>query len=273
MRFAMCNELLKHRGLEGSIRQLAALGYDGVEVAPWTIGEDVMAVPVAEAQRARTIAKESGIQIVGVHWVWGNSPEYHITHPDPAVRERSLRYLEHVADLCHAMGGTRFVFGSPKQRRILDGTTSDDAWAYGKEVLAAPRFLQRLQDHGIIFCIEPLSENQTNFITRTDQALRLVQEIGHPNFAMMLDGYSLTWEEDSIPAVIRRSGEHLRHFHADDETGKGPGAGTVDYRAVASALNEIGFSDYVSVEIHDFNLDPEATAKRCLDALRNAFAC
>ncbi len=272
MRFAMCNELLKHRGLEGSIRELAALGYDGVEVAPWTIGQDVMAVPVVEAQRAKTVAKDSGIQIVGVHWVWGNSPEYHITHPDPAVRERSLRYLEHAVDLCHAMGGTRFVFGSPKQRRILDGVTPSDAWAYAKDVLAAPRFLQRLKDHGITFCFEPLSENQTNFITRADQALRFVEEVGHPNFAMMLDGYSLTWEEDPIPAVICRIRGDLRHFHADDETGKGPGAGEVDYRDVATALREIGFTDYVSVEIHDFNLDPEATVKRCLDALRDAFA-
>jgi D-psicose/D-tagatose/L-ribulose 3-epimerase len=98
-----------------------------------------------------------------------------------------------------------------------------------------------------------------------------VEEINNPNFAMMLDGYSLTWEELPIPEVIRRSRAQLRHFHADDETGHGPGAGKLNFAEIAAALAEIKYTGYVSVEIHDFNLDPEATAVRCLGELRKAF--
>ncbi|MCZ6632056.1 MAG: hypothetical protein O7G87_01510 [bacterium] len=45
----------------------------------------------------------------------------------------------------------------------------------------------------------------------------------------------------------------------------------MDYRPIAEALAEIGYEGYVSVEIHDFNLDPEATAGRCLEYLRRVF--
>lgn len=42
-------------------------------------------------------------------------------------------------------------------------------------------------------------------------------------------------------------------------------------RCPATALREIGFSGYVSVEIHKYDPDPDECAVRCIRYLRQSF--
>jgi len=217
------------------------------------------------------MAEGARIEILGLHWVFGNQSECHLTHPSAQVRKRTLEYLNRIVALCGTLGGTVVIFGSPHQRKVLAGVEYRQAWDYAKEILGNEAFLDGLVKYGVTFCLEPLSANQTNFITTTEEAVRFVKEIDHPKFGMMLDGYTLGWAGEDVPKAIRLAAPSLKHFHADDETGKGPGYGKLDYAPVATTLREIGFTGYVSVEIHDFNLNPEETASRCIAYLRRIF--
>lgn len=271
MKLGMCNELLRHMPLAQAFERLARLGYDGIEVAPWTINAEVMDITEDDAKRVREYAEQAGTEILGLHWVFGDKSECHLTHPDAAVRRRTQDYLQRIVRLCDQLGGHVVIFGSPKQRTVLDGVAPGDAWDYAKSILGSGEFLHNLEQHGVTFCLEPLSANQTNFLTTTDEVIRFAREVSHPRFGMMLDGYTLGWAgEDSVEA-IRKSGPCLKHFHADDETGKGPGCGALDHAPIASTLREIGFAGYVSVEIHNYDLDPEECAARCIRYLRRIF--
>ena len=271
MKLGMCNELLKHHGIEGAFKHLARLGYDGVEVAPWTINAAVMEITGEDAKRIRAWAEAARIEILGLHWVFGNKSECHLTHPDANVRRRTQEYLEHIVTLCGQLGGKVVIFGSPNQRKVLEGVEPHQAWNYAKEILGSTAFLDRLDEYGVTFCLEPLSENQTNFLTKTEEVVRFAQEIRHPRFGMMLDGYTMGWAGEDIPKAIRQSAPYLKHFHADDETGKGPGYGKLDYSGIATALRDIEFKGYVSVEIHNYDLNPEECASRCIQYLRGIF--
>ncbi len=271
MKLGMCNELLRHRGIEGGFTHLARLGYDGVEVAPWTINPSVMDISDEDARRVRGMAEVPRIEILGLHWVFGNQSECHLTHPSAQVRKRTLEYLHRIVTLCGTLGGRVVIFGSPNQRRVLEGVEYGQAWDHAKEVLGSEAFLESLEKHGVTFCLEPLSANQTNFITTTEEAVRFVKEIDHPQFGMMLDGYTLGWAGEDVPKAIRLASPFLKHFHADDETGKGPGYGKLDYMGIATALRAIQFTGYVSVEIHNYDLNPEECASRCIQYLRRIF--
>ena len=271
MKLGMCNELLKYQGLQGAFKHLARLGYDGVEIAPWTINPAVLEITGEDAKRVRALAHGAGIEILGLHWVFGNTSEYHLTHPDTAVRRRTQDYLGHIVRLCRQLGGKVVIFGSPNQRKLLEGVEPHQAWEYAKEILGCPAFLDRLEQSGVTFCLEPLSENQTNFLTKTEEVIKFAQEVCHPLFGMILDGYTMGWAGEDAPKAIRQSAPYLKHFHADDETGKGPGYGTLDFTSVAAALRDIDFKGYVSVEIHDYDLNPEETASRCIEFLQRVF--
>ena len=271
MKLGLCNELLKHQGLEGAFTHLARLGYDGVEVAPWTINAAVMEISSDDAKRVRAWAEAAGIDILGLHWVFGDKSDCHLTHPDVSVRRRTQDYLEHIVRLCGQLGGNVVIFGSPNQRKVLEGVEPQRAWEYAKAILGSKAFLDLLEECDVTFCLEPLSANQTNFLTKTEEVVRFAQEVHHPNFGMMLDGYTLGWAGEDAPTAIRQSAAYLKHFHADDETGKGPGYGKLDYMEIATALRGIQFTGYVSVEIHNYDLNPEECASRCIQYLRGIF--
>jgi sugar phosphate isomerase/epimerase len=271
MKLGMCNELLKHQGLEEGFKHLARLGYNGVEVAPWTINPSVMDISDEDAKRVRATAEAAQIEILGLHWVFGNTSEWHLTHPDAAVRRRTQDYLEHIVRMCDQLGGKVIIFGSPNQRKVLEGVEPQRAWEYAKEILGSKAFLDLLEERDVTFCLEPLSINQTNFINTTEEARRFTEELHHSHFGMILDGYTLGWAGEDAPMAIRQAGKYLKHFHADDETGKGPGRGKLDYVEIATALRTIQFTGYVSVEIHNYDLNPEECASHCIQYLRRIF--
>ena len=40
MKFALCNEVLQHLSIEDGFSKIAEIGYDGVEIAPFTLKEN-----------------------------------------------------------------------------------------------------------------------------------------------------------------------------------------------------------------------------------------
>jgi sugar phosphate isomerase/epimerase len=81
----------------------------------------------------------------------------------------------------------------------------------------------------------------------------------------------MSTEPKPIPQIIRESWPHFAHFHANDPNLKGPGFGSVDFKPIAEALKEVGYKEFVSVEVFNFEEGPEAIASRSLDYLRKTF--
>ena len=44
MKFALCNEVLQHLSIEDGFSKIAEIGYDGVEIAPFTLKENPLDV-------------------------------------------------------------------------------------------------------------------------------------------------------------------------------------------------------------------------------------
>ena len=86
MRFAICNELFEDWPLERVLQYCAGVGYDGVEVAPFTLAEDIRSFPSARAAALRRAADAAGISIVGLHWLLKSPAGLSINGPDSFLR-------------------------------------------------------------------------------------------------------------------------------------------------------------------------------------------
>lgn len=277
MKFATCNEPWKETPIEEVFRIAARLGFEGVEIAPFTLAERVEMIPAARRREITQAARDAGVQIVGLHWLFVSPKGLHMTTPDATVRKQSADYLKALSDFCADLGGKVMILGSPKQRSIDPPTTPEEAWKRARDVLAA------CADHfgarGVTLCLEALAPRETNFINTAAEAVRLVDEIGHPNVDIMLDTKAMASMPDGVEGTLRRFGRRAKHVHVNEPSGKGVGmpAGEgdlphLDFRAVMKALAEIRYDRWVSFEPFDYKPDATTVAEVGLKTLKAAMA-
>ncbi|MFP4027938.1 MAG: sugar phosphate isomerase/epimerase family protein [Candidatus Brocadiia bacterium] len=269
VRFAMCNEFCEGWSFSETCRLAADAGYEGIEIAPFTIKDSVEDITPSERQQLKNTAEKSGLDVVGLHWLLTKPPGMYINHPDDAIRSRTKDYLKAEIDFCSDLGGTRMIVGSPKQRNVLESDTYEAAWA--RTVTVFKDLAPHAGNEGICLCIEPLAPTETNFIQTAQEARRIVEAVDHSAFQMMLDVKAMCGDVEPIPEIIRKSCSYVRHFHANDEGLGGPGSGDTDFVPIARSLEECGYEGWVSVEVFDFSPGPEAIAHESITYLREVF--
>jgi len=269
MKFAICNEVFQNWPIEAAMAFAAEAGYDAVEIAPFTLADYVTSVTPGERQRIRDAAARAGLGICGIHWVLAKAEGMHLTHPEPAVRERTARYFGDLVNFCADLGGGIIVVGSPKQRSLMPGVPLAQAseWAAAVFQPAIARAAQR----AVTICLEPLAPAETNFINTAADAIQFARQFNSPNFKIILDVKAMCSEAKPIPQIIRESWPHFAHVHANDRNLKGPGFGDVDFKPIAAALKETGYEGFVSVEVFDFAEGPEVIARESRRYLRECF--
>ncbi|HEX2035955.1 MAG TPA: sugar phosphate isomerase/epimerase family protein [Chloroflexota bacterium] len=260
--------------LERQFRFIAETGYDGVELAPFTVAKQVTDVPSERRRELAALAREAGVDILGLHWLLVGPEGLHITDPDPAVRQRTTAYLEELMRFCADLGGRILVFGSPGQRNLQPGVSREAAreWlieAFGKALNVA-------DEVGVTLCLEPLPPPECTFIRTTAEALDVIRTIDHPRLRLILDVKSMAGEQEMtgvpIPDIIRRVAPFVAHVQANDANRGYPGSGEIDFVPIFRALLDSGYDGYVSVEVFDFSPGPEAIAQRSIAYLRQSLA-
>ena len=270
MKFAICNEFCNGWPVEEVFRLAADIGYDGVEIAPFTLANSVTQIPPARREEIRRSAEIAEVEIVGLHWLLVKPEGLYINHPDEKIREMTCSYFMELIKFCADVGGKVMVIGSPKQRNVYPGLPKRKAWAYLKATFQ--RCAAFAQEKGVALCIEPLGSTDTNLINTHDEAIQMITEVNNPNFRLILDVKAMCDETWPIPDIIRDAKPYLAHVHANDANRRGPGFGETDFVPIMTALKKIGYSGYVSVEVFDFKPDPETIASKSYEYLKKAQA-
>jgi len=266
MRFATCNEQFEGWEFDRVCRFVREVGYDGLELAPFTLADRITDLSAARRRELKAQADDSGLELLGLHWLLAKTEGFHLTSPDAPVRRRTADYLIALTHACGDLGGAVMVLGSPQQRSLLPGVSSDQAYTLAAETLNA--VTPALQERGVTLCLEPLSPNETDFMNTCEDALRLAGMIDHPRVVLHLDVKAMYSESEPPVDLIRRHGARAGHFHANDANRRGPGFGDVDFVPVFQALRDSGYERWVSVEVFDYTPDPETIARQSLDYMR-----
>ena len=268
MKLAVCNELFEGWEIAKVFDYAAQLGYDGVELAPFTLGETTSDISKAERKCIREAAARAGIEIAGLHWLLVKPAGLYINHPDAGIRKKTQNYLKELIDLCGDLGGRVLVHGSPQQRNIKNAWDPGEIWRYARETFEV--CAEAAGERGVFYCLEALTTADTNFINTFDEALLMVNQVDHPNFQTMLDCRSIYADAGpDLPAVLETALQtgKLRHVHVNDPSGRGPGFGILQFAPLLKILQEADYSGYLSVEVFDFAPDPQTIAARSIGYL------
>jgi len=261
VRIALCNEVLAPLPFARQCEVAAALGYQGLEVAPFTLGEAVSA-------NLRRAASDAGIAISGLHWLLRQPEGLSITSSDAAVRARTLATMRRQIELCAELGGAVLVHGSPAQRRLPPGE-EDAARERGIEAFAI--VAAHAQAAGVVYCIEPLAAPEADFIHTVAEAAAIVQAINQPALRTMLDCCAAARAEaEPVHAVLARwlPTGLLAHVQVNDPNLRGPGQGELAFADIFRTLRQHGYAGWIAVEPFDYHPDGPMAAARAIGYLR-----
>jgi len=267
-RYAMCNEAFEGRPFGTVCRDLKSIGYDGIEIAPYTLAPDPMDLNTARRRELRDLMLDEGIDFVGLHWILVGPQTLHVTTPDQSLRERSWRYVQSLVELCSDLGpGGVLVFGSPKQRTATGGSTPEEAKRRFVEGLAdlAPY----AEERGVTILVEALPYSQSNVVHTLAEATVVVREINSPAVRTMFDCHNAEDETEPHSALIERNFDLIRHIHVNEMDGRRPGTGNYDFRSLFRTLDRLGYRGWISLEVFDFKPDADTVALESIKYLKS----
>ncbi len=269
MRIALCNEVLAGMPLERQCEYAARLGYDGLEIAPFTLHDSPEKISTAEAAKIRGIVEASGLVVTGLHWLLVKPAGLSISSKDQKTRERTIDVMLALIDTCAELGGKYLVHGSPQQRRVEAGETRAAAMARAQESFAA--VAERAQKAGVVYCIEALSAESTPLINTLEEAAQMVRQINSSSVRTMLDCSAAgRMEKEPLGALVERWVPKgvIAHVQVNDRNRRGPGQGEQRFAPLFAALRRNKYSGDVAVEPFDYVPDGPGAAARAIGYLR-----
>jgi D-psicose/D-tagatose/L-ribulose 3-epimerase len=223
---------------------MKAAGADVVELLVPELGE----LDLAETRRA---AEDAGLAIVLAARV---NLTRDLASVSREAHQAGIAYLENCVAIASELGariiggplyGAPLVFAgrapSPvdpdERRRRIDAVVS------GLEKAAA-----RAVDSGILLGLEPLNRFETDIANTAGHAIEIVDCVGSPGLGVMLDTFHMNMEEFDLPGAIRKTGQRLVHFQANENNRGFVGSGHIDWPGIARALHDVAYEGPIVLE-------------------------
>jgi len=223
---------------------LAKLGLQGIEIAPSRVWKDTWHGLVSSDVTAyRKEIEDAGLDVVGLHSLFYDQPELGLFR-DIRTRVQTLDFMEHLSKLCRDLGGKTLTYGGGRKRGELP---LEDAFAEAEAFFS--ELIPRIENHGTVFCFEPLAPQDSDFINSVYDSMRLVKTLNHPSLRVQLDAKALVTTGELSKNVFTDAAPYLVHVHANEpDLGVLGTSGNINHQTMAHFLNETDYDGYVSIE-------------------------
>lgn len=250
--------------LDETIKRLARIGYDGIEIGAGAPHAWPGHLTKERRQEVKGLFEEHGIALSSMLPAPSGGPGNNPASPYKEEREWTKSHYKELAELCAEWGGKTLIYLPGWQ---IFGTTRRQAWAWSREVLREAA--EAAGEVGVTLVIEP-TPHDTNLCESCDDAIELMEDVGMPNVKLMFDTFHVFYRREVPTDYVYRMGKDLKHIHISDNDRLPPGKGRGDWPALISALNEIEFDGYLTMEtgFHQRGIEPDLDAKQGLEFLK-----
>jgi hydroxypyruvate isomerase len=145
------------------------------------------------------------------------------------------------------------ALGVPRVNCLVGLTPKDVPAEKARDTLAAnlKYAATALGREGIRFLVEPINTRDMPgfYLSRTADALALLEEVDHPNLFLQYDVYHMQVMEGDLTETIRRNLAKIGHIQIADNPGRHePGTGEINYANLFRFIDEAGYDGFIGCE-------------------------
>ena len=162
-----------------------------------------------------------------------------------------MDYLQRAVQFAARINCPNLCFGCGPNRNVPWGMGYDEALEIAADFLGS--LADYAFDNGICLSVEPIPASEgTNFINNTFEALELVKQVARPGLRVCASIGAIIENQEDISGIFTKENmAYINHVHIS-EPGLAPLQQRPIYAEIAQMLKDLGYRNYVSVEILKF---------------------
>ncbi len=279
MKLAFSSNAFLHFSADDAIRQIAELGYPGIEILAdvphaWPAG-----LLEVQKQAIRDSLAQHGLEIANINAFMMNAvadprqPYWHPSWIDPDPHYRAIRreHTKRALRLAKELSAPNITTepGGP----LAEGQNRREAaQIFYDELMPC---VEVAEETGVLLLIEPEPEL---LIEKCDEYLQFMERIDSPCVGLNFDiGHAYCVGEDPQDWVAKMA-PHTKHYHFEDIAATRvhkhliPGRGAIDFGATLQAIAGTGYEGWITVELYPYVDSPAAAATEARDYLKAAMS-
>lgn len=267
MRLAFSTNAYLNFSFPETARRLAALGYAGLELMAdvphawpaYLLAEQKQAI--RDAMTANKLAF-SNVNAFMMHAVDDKRQKYwHPSWIEPDTHYRRVR-IEHTKRALSLAA----ELGAPCVTTEPGGPLEGRGWNECLKLFVEE--LKPVVEHAEKVGVPLLVEPEPDLLIETaDQYLEFAKHIQSPFLGLNFDIGHFYCVKDDPADTVRKLAPLIKHVHLEDIAATRvhhhlvPGDGVIDFRGTLAALKEVGYADWVTIELYTYHENPDEAAK------------
>ncbi len=224
---------------ERSVKKVADLGFDGVELA-------VRDPRHLDVEKVTRMVKDSNLEVpaIGTGQAWGDEG-LSFSDPNEVVRKMAVERI--INQIRFASQFNAQVIIGLIRGIVKEGVTREQAEEW---TIACLRECGEFAlGKNIKLTLEPVNRYESNFINTLLEGVEFIKRVDVSSVGLLADTFHMNIEEASIYESIIQAKDYITHVHFADSNRWAPGFGHLDFNKVVETLNKIKYQGYVSAEI------------------------
>jgi len=244
--------------LEQSLKEIAEIGYDGVEVHI----HDSDLIDRAELKKLLE-TWHLDLTSIGTGSAYGWEHLF-LASEDSQIRQKAIRRLRgHMItakDYDHAV----VIIG------LIKGKIADcsNAEGYRKNLISSLKeCIKWAEEYKVMLGIEIINRYESDTINTIEEGLKLLEEVPSKYLKLHIDTYHMNIEEGDIFKAIESAKGKICHVHIADNDRWYAGHGHYNFKETIDALNHIGYDKSIAIESFYYP-DAKTSGRRSYECIK-----
>ncbi len=223
----------------------SSIGYNCIELPP----EPFIGEGFGELTELKRYASEKNMEII---FSCGFPGECDMASSEASIREKGQEYLKQILDVMDRaqimmLGGTFYTKWPSRRETSLPA--EEKKYILERTASCLQQAAKGIEGSRMELAIEPLNRFEGFLINTAEEGAAFCNMVGNKNIGLMLDGFHMSVEENSVRDAILIAGSHIKHLHLAENNRRLPGSGEFfPWDTYFLALREVNYKGRFDIE-------------------------